>query len=263
MKLFYQNHYGFQFEYRVNQLDYPPHIHNAVEIVFLLEGSSTVHCGKELLQLQQGDVLVVFPNQVHSYENSRDVLGYLMILPVKNCLAIYSVLLTRQAPDTARIPKGTWEHTGLLQLVELACRDKETASTAVMQGYMQVIFGKLLPLLTLHTAEQGSGDALRTVVEYIGKHYREPLKRCQIAKAVGYHESYISHLFSGVLNTTVPEYINSLRVYDAAQQLLQTDAPVTQIAAELGFGSIRNFNRVFQKEMGMSPSAYRAAGSKQ
>ena len=32
---------------------------------------------------------------------------------------------------------------------------------------------------------------------------------------------------------------------------------MAQIAAELGFGSIRNFNRVFQKELGVSPRVYR------
>ena len=37
-------------------------------------------------------------------------------------------------------------------------------------------------------------------------------------------------------------------------------AEILDIAAELGFGSIRNFNRVFRLEMGMSPRAWRNAG---
>lgn len=257
MKLFYQNHYGFQFEYRVNQLDYPPHIHNAVELVFLTHGSSTAYCDTEAVQLCPGDIFIAFPNQVHSYENSRDIRGFVMILPVKPCLAAYSAALTRQVPETSRIAKGTWEHTGIGPLLEQAYRDKDSVLPAVMLGYIQVIFGKLLEVLKLRSSAGGSGDALRSVVDYIGEHYREPLTRSQIARAVGYNESYISHLFSGMLHTTLPEYIHTLRLYDAAEMLLQTELPITRIASELGFGSIRNFNRVFQRELGESPRSYR------
>lgn len=263
MRLFYQNQLDFSFEYRVNQLDYLPHIHNSVEIVFLQKGSSTVLCGGEWLELTAGDIFVAFPNQVHSYKNSRDVVGHLLILPVKNCLNAYSTVFSGYMPHTARIPKGSWEHTGLPQLVELAYRDREQVSETVMLGYMQVIFGKLLPLLVLDSTRNDSGDAVRLLVEYVGAHYREPLSRAQIAKALGYNESYISHLFSEALNTTVPEYVNRLRIYDAQKMLLGTDHPITRIVSELGFGSIRNFNRVFQQKTGMSPSAYRNAAVRQ
>ena len=83
------------------------------------------------------------------------------------------------------------------------------------------------------------------------------MTRREIAKAVGYNESYISHLFSETLQTTIPDYVNSLRVYDASRLLVETDLPVARIVAELGFGSIRNFNRVFLKNTGTSPKAYR------
>ena len=39
--------------------------------------------------------------------------------------------------------------------------------------------------------------------------------------------------------------------------LTETDIPVSQISADLGFNSIRNFNRVFHKHLAMTPSLYR------
>ena len=60
------------------------------------------------------------------------------------------------------------------------------------------------------------------------------------------------------MKTTIPQYINSLRMNDATRLLTQTDLPITQIASELGFGSIRNFNRVFLEHLGTSPKAYRS-----
>ena len=44
----------------------------------------------------------------------------------------------------------------------------------------------------------------------------------------------------------------------AAAALLQgSSLPITQVAEQCGFGTIRSFNRVFLKEKGMTPSAFR------
>lgn len=263
MKLFYQQRSGFYFERHTGMLDYPSHIHNAVEIVVLLKGSSMAYCDKEQVPLTAGDIFVAFPNQIHSYENSNDTCYYLLILPAKPCLTPFSYALTGKKPVDCRISREVWEQTGLLQLIEQAYADRETASTEVMQAYMQVIFGKLLPLLTLQETAGGREEAVRMLLEYLGEHYREPLTRAQIAKALGYHENYISHIFSDMLNTTLPDYIHGLRAYDASALLLETDWSVARIAGELGFGSIRNFNRVFQKEIGICPREYRNSGGKQ
>lgn len=262
MKLFYERRNGFYFAFHINELDFPPHIHNAVEIVFLQEGSSTAHCGKDCVNLSAGDIFIAFPNQIHSYENSKDTYSYLLILPVKPCMGPFAHIISKQEPETCYLRRGTWEHTGLWHLLERAYEDRMTAFPEVMQAYMQVIFGKLLPLLRLRDTADDKNEVVRTILEYLGAHYRQPLTRTQIARTVGYHENYISHVFSKTLNTTLPEYINALRVYDASALLLETDLSVAEIAAELGFGSIRNFNRVFQKEIGMSPRAYRNTGGK-
>ena len=100
-------------------------------------------------------------------------------------------------------------------------------------------------------------EALRNILMYIDEHYTETISRKDIAKAVGYNESYISHLFKQTVKTTLSEYIYSMRVYDAAQLLMKTDLPITQIVSQLGFGSIRNFNRVFLSHTGFNPRDYR------
>ena len=53
------------------------------------------------------------------------------------------------------------------------------------------------------------------------------------------------------------EILNSLRVFAAKQKLEQTTSPVIEVALETGFGSIRNFNRVFKKFFGCNPSDVR------
>lgn len=257
MKLFYQDYQRFQFTKRAQHLDFAPHLHDAVEVFFFTQGSSTVLCGSERFRLGAGDVFVAFPNRIHGYENSEDIQGFLLIIPVKPYLQVYRKMLMDQLPEQPYLSAGNWEQSGLRELLELAYQDRKLTSEQVMQGYLQVIVGKLLSLLTLTQAPAEGDDALKRVLMYLNTHYTTPVSRQELARALGYNESYISHVFAGRMKTTIPEYINSLRVQDAARLLKETDYSVTQIASELGFGSIRSFNRVFLKQTGLSPKEYR------
>ena len=258
MRLLYQNHRDFRFSPNVKTLDFAPHLHSAVEIFFFSQGSSNVLYGNERFCLSAGDVFIAFPNQIHGYEESRDIRGALLIVPLKPFLGAYYSMLTGKFPQKPYLKRGEWEHSGLPALLALAQQDLQSSGEMLMQGYLHIIVGKLLSLLTLNDSPTESDDGLKKILLYLNAHYKEPVSRQQIAKAVGYNESYVSHVFSNALNITIPEYINSLRIYDATKLLEQTELSVTQISSEIGFGSIRNFNRVFLRHTGVSPKEYRS-----
>ena len=259
MRLQFEDHRGYRIHKVARTLNFGAHIHNEVEVVLLTSGSTVIHCGGKERQVHPGELFVAFPNQIHSYEKSRDPRGFLLIVPLKPYLSIYSgVLLTKKPTEPViSVPEAQMEM--LLALLEFAYAEKESASETVMQSYLQLIVGKLLAMLQLEDATSGSDEILKAVLFYVNSHYTEPLTRTEIAKAVGYNESYISHLFSETLKTSIPNYINTLRVYDATKLLRQTDMPISAVANTLGFGTLRNFNRVFLKETGKSPKEYRAA----
>lgn len=259
MKLLHQENNDIRL-FIPKKLDFPRHLHNALEVAFMTKGHSTAICGNQRIDLQAGDVFVAFPNQEHGYENTVDVGGYVMIVPVHPYLASFHSIMEQKVPVSPLLKKGQWEHTGIFSLLDMAFPEWLTAPKTVRQGYSQLIVGKLMPLLTLKDAPSGCADALQALLLFINNHYTEPLSRQEIAQAVGYNESYISHIFSDHLNTTLTDYITSLRINDAKQLLTDTDLTVSQIAAHLGFGCIRSFNRAFVKETGASPTAYRASG---
>ncbi len=257
MRLFYQDHRDFRFTPSTERLDFVPHLHSAVEIFFFYRGSSTVIYGAERIRLSAGDVFVSFPNQIHGYEQSENIRGALLIIPLQSYLGAYYNTLTKRQPVLPYLKKGQWENNGLPELMALAERDLQTAGGALMQGYFHIIMGKLLSLMNLEDAPEGTNDGLKKILLYLNDHYTEPVNRRQIARAVGYSESYISHVFSGAFHTTIPEYVNSLRMFDAVKLLGQTEYSITHIASDLGFGSTRNFNRVFLKQTGITPKEYR------
>ena len=104
---------------------------------------------------------------------------------------------------------------------------------------------------------QSDSGVLQSVLQYIDLHHTEVLTREEIAKAVGYSPSHISHVFTAAMGTSLQNYITALRLNNAKKMLRQTDLPIGQIAMGLGFPSIRSFNRFFLLDTGTTPTAYR------
>lgn len=255
MKLLHQENPDIRFHSR-DTLDFSLHLHDVIEIVFLHAGTATAICGGRRFALMPGDVFISFPNQPHGYENSRGVDSDILIVPAP-FLSPWRSQIAQKVPEDPVIPQDRWQHTGIKALLDMARPERKTMSAPVLQGYATVIIGKLLPCLTLVSQPDSGSDTLHRLLLYINEHYREPLTRTEIARAAGYNESYISHLFAEGLGTTLKDYITSLRLKDARVLLTDTDMTVSQICATLGFGSIRSFNRAFLKEFAMSPTAYR------
>lgn len=256
MKLLYEEKTDIRLTYPKG-VDFPPHMHNALELVFVLRGSVTAICGTRRLAMTAGDVFVAFPNQVHGYEDTKDFEGFVLIVPAKPYLSVYRCVMEQKLPKEPVLHPPEPVYTQLLTLLQLALPDRKTAPAPMMQGYAFVLISKLLPLITLTDAPTDS-NVLQSVLYYISEHYTQPLTRGEIARAVGYSEGYISHIFSDYLNTTLVGYITMLRLNEARQLLAETDLAVGRIAMMLGFASIRSFNRFFAKEMKMTPTAYRA-----
>lgn len=256
MPLEYQLKSALQFSKR-KDLDFPIHAQGEIEIVIMLGGSSLVTCGNVKTRIGPWDIFFAFPNQLHQYENSTDIDAYIMILPVKEFLPGYYNILSKQIPDYPVLPKGQWNAEDILPLVEKAYADRNVESALVMQGYFTVIVGKLLEKLSLKPRSAVTDGAMQRILEFLNQHYREPITRTDIARNLGYHSSYISHLFSDTMHVSLPEYMNLLRVEEACRILRETDMSISDIYAELGFQSIRNFNRVFHRRVGMTPREYR------
>lgn len=256
MKLLHQENPNILFHVR-DTLDFSLHMHDVMEIVFLHTGTSTAICENRRFPLAPGDVFVSFPNQPHGYEDSRDVDCDVLIVPANPFLAPWRQQVAHKSPADPVLKKGTWEHTCVPVLLNMLREERQSISLPVLQGFAMVIVGKILPCLHLVKQPDSGKGSLHRLLLYINAHYREPLSREDIARAVGYNESYISHVFADNLGTTLKDYITSLRLKDAKILLTDTDMTVSQICLALGFGSIRSFNRTFLREVGRSPSQWR------
>jgi AraC-like DNA-binding protein/DNA-binding response OmpR family regulator len=98
---------------------------------------------------------------------------------------------------------------------------------------------------------------VKRAVAYMHQNFTRPLKRWEIAEAVGVSENYFSRLFNQELGLSPWDYLNRFRVSQAKELFRQTQGSVKSIADQVGFKDPKYFSRVFRKLTGLSPSEFR------
>ena len=79
----------------------------------------------------------------------------------------------------------------------------------------------------------------------------------QLSELVGMAPTAFSRFFKLRTGKTLAEYIVDVRLGVAARQLIDTNEPVSQICYTCGFNTLTNFNRLFKKRKGCSPTEFR------
>jgi YesN/AraC family two-component response regulator len=102
----------------------------------------------------------------------------------------------------------------------------------------------------------------RLAMAFIHEHYRDPVSRKDLAEAAGVSQEYLSTCFHRETGVTPSDYLERYRIKQARRLLETTDLPVTRVALEVGFFDSSYFGRVFRREVGVSPVAYRRGESK-
>jgi YesN/AraC family two-component response regulator len=98
---------------------------------------------------------------------------------------------------------------------------------------------------------------VRRAMAYLHEHYDEPVSRRDIAQHVGMAEDHLTHCFRQELGTTPIAYLNRYRINQAKRLLKESEQNITEIAFAVGFSDSGYFSRVFRRETGTSPEAFR------
>ena len=78
------------------------------------------------------------------------------------------------------------------------------------------------------------------------------------ATQTGLSKFYFARQFRSFTGRTYWDYISQVRLKKASQLLIETDDAICKIALTCGFHDLSSFNRSFKKNMGCTPSNYRA-----
>jgi AraC-like DNA-binding protein len=98
---------------------------------------------------------------------------------------------------------------------------------------------------------------VQKVKTFIDAHYREEIRLAQLSDIAGMSDSSFSRFFKLHTGRNLSDYIIDLRLGHACRQLVDSTDSVAEICYACGFNNLSNFNRIFRKRKGCSPSEFR------
>lgn len=100
---------------------------------------------------------------------------------------------------------------------------------------------------------------IREVAALIDARPAEPLSLSELAHLAGLSRYHFIRAFRAATGETPHQYQIAARLRAAADRLMDTKAPITEIAFDVGFNDISHFNATFRRAFGTSPRAWRPA----
>ena len=236
---------------------FPPHLHEALEMIYVTKGSLELGIEQELYHMEKGDFAIVFPNLIHHYQVfSNETSRAYYLFPHLSICGQFRDELLKSKPVNPVIKKED-VHPDILNTIKRLEKDKLT-DEIVIQAYIQIIIARSMPYFRLISNNTSTNeDLIYQVVTYMAKHFKEELTLDIVAKELGVSKYVVSRVFSTTFHKNFNQYLNEHRLNYVRSLLEDSTESITEICLDAGFQSQRTFNRVFQNEYKMTPREYR------
>jgi len=257
-----------------------PHIHKHMELLYVMEGKLFVEVDEVAETLTEGDFLLTLPYQVHMLKNdetpSRVWIGvfpeqYVQEFasfmedkkgrsPKFNCdeqvVAFFKAyLLDNKILTTDMAEPPLWPAPKLNEKTQGMEPAEKMRHIYAMKAALYAICTCYAGQVELIPREHTDKSLTYTLLKYILEHFKENITLKRMAEDLGYNYSYLSSCQQQILGMSFNDFVNQYRV-EFAHWLMRTesDMKLSDVAAKSGFGSVRNFNDVFKRVTGKTPS---------
>lgn len=252
--------------------DYPVHYHPEMELNFVSNGKGIQRIiGDSIEEIEDVELVLVGPNLYHGWlQNScppktmhevtiqfhndlldRNLLSRSVLKPIKNLFerSVHGVLFSREttlqmAPRLSMVSKLG----GMDYFLELLSIFYDLANSRNQ---------RLLSTTTVQHKNLENSDKIKHLYDYIQENYANKISLTEVAGLLNMSNVSFNRFIKKRTNKTFVEYLNDVRIGYAARWLVEKDLGVSEIAFMCGFNSIANFNRVFRKCKGRTPTQYR------
>lgn len=259
MRFFYEDKKHSMKIWYGTSLEFGAHLHNHLELVYMISGSAKVIIDSKEWIIRQGDVLLIFPNQIHQYQKI-DLEEYLVCIFPPDICPEFLPIVRKKLPISPLIPKELVQDEvgNLLRQIEAVNREKTPYYTIQSKGYFLVLLSELFAVMQLEESASSDLNTIKEILNFCSNHFQQEIHLEMLETSLHISKYHISHLFREKLGMGFQEYIGMMRTSAACRLLegYEGEKQITDIAYQVGFNSTRSFNRVFLKYTGMTPREY-------
>ena len=234
------------------EMTVPMHIHSSAEILYVTKGEIKITvAGREPEYIRDGQAALLFPYQPHEYLR-RDYTEYSRY-NFQSSLA--NGFFAKNRTKVGKSAVFTVDEEGI----------KSGLNTLFLRKPFSELKAKsfIYSLLAdfeaqVETCERtGDDDLFSRAIEYMNEHAANDISLSTVSKELGCCDRYLSRAIKTVAGVSFKRLLAMQRVDLALALLADSDKTLIEISMDCGFGSERNFYRVFKGITGFTPKEYR------
>lgn len=242
------------------------HIHNEIELLYIVNGSSKIKISDMCYDANAGDLFVVNPMEVHAitpeaspeychqcicFDCSMIVDRQLSAALQDGSKSIYHVFRAQEDATAALV--------ALFQQLFLTVEQNSPALLFETSATISRFFAELTcrQLICTNLPANKCFTLSRDVSQYLAEHYSENLTSKDISEKLGYTQSYFCRLFKQNFGVPFSTYLNMYRILIAKSELCSSNRSIADIAAKCGFCDVAYFTKCFKNCTETTPLKYR------
>lgn len=261
---------GKQIYHKDLKLSGAPVTHSYAALALYTKGKSSVEMNGTW-ELSAGDLLLVPAGAPHQMleVSQPEIWGLAFCVP---CFASDGALQLLEpfervrsgGSPVVRVPserhaflEGLFQE--LAQITEGAGRGVDTEA-AIQRSLLTLILAEVersTSALQLPAAQGGS--VVMEALRFIERNCLGPLTLQEVASRVGRSPAHLTHALSQATGRSAVQWIVSGRMAEARRLLLHSNERVESVAERIGYADMTHFIRLFRREHGLTPAAWRAA----
>ena len=252
------------------------HIHNAVELLYVVDGSYRVLLDNEEYRIGRGDLILFCSNSLHNVFSEEEPRNGYYVIKIPPAFFMEFSRREKGAEYIMRFAPGGAGKRVLWRAEELAEGELLPILNTLIGEYEEQRYAceiairlKVMELLLAILREGDPVDdpppdhtvaSIYGIMIGIGSDYAADIDERELARSVGMSYSHFSRSFKRVSGMTFKRYLNLTRVNKAEQMLYTGKDSITDVAARCGFNSTSYFIKTYKSITGKTPYSTRRKG---
>lgn len=247
------------------------HYHPYYELYYLVSGQCRVFLSHTIYYLFPGDLILIPPAILHKtlYETNCEAERITVSFTpefIRDFETACGIQILKDIFPHQKKSIAPADRSGLMLFFERMLMENAKRDLFTKIQQKSCLYQLLTFLGRLHATEPSrdrldhAEASIQEAAHFIFSHYMEPLTLKDAAEVAHMSSTYFSRLFKETTGFGFKEYLNQIRLQNAAFLLQSTDASVTEIAIRCGFSDANYFGDSFKKAFHLSPREFRRSG---
>lgn len=251
-------------------IEHPLHWHDAIEIIYVLEGSVNLSISYEEFLLKENDIAILNIDDVHSLHETTEENKILFFHIDRKFFQKYYKDF-KYIFFVPYISRGKKKNIGKIDMLLKYVGEIVWEFNERIEGYPLQIDGTLKHLLFFLVNHfeyvRFEADNLKIseiqieryqrLATFLFKNYMNKISLQEFADEEHLSMYYLSHYIKDNTGYSFQELVNSIRADVSILLLLGTDKTISEISLECGFSDSKYFNKYFKRYFNSSPSEFR------